>query len=85
MVRKICVAKCTIWLKIQMMSKSHPAEDVLERYAMGTLSEAEVVPVEEHLLLCPSCCARVVFLDDFVGSIRAASVASRAAAVGLPN
>jgi len=66
---------------MHVMPHSHPAEDVLEQYAMGSLSEAEVVPVEEHLLVCQDCRQRLEFLDDFVGSIRsAARTASRAAA-----
>ena len=68
---------------MQVMSHIHPAEDVLEQYALGKLSEAEVVPVEEHLLVCPSCCKRLEFLDVFIGSVRSAARAtSRVAAAG---
>jgi anti-sigma factor ChrR (cupin superfamily) len=68
---------------MQMMSHSHPAEDVLEQYAMDKLSEAEAVPVEEHLLVCQGCRERLALLDDFVRSIRSAARAtSRAAASG---
>jgi hypothetical protein len=50
---------------------------------MGKMSEGEVAPVEEHLLVCPHCCERVAWLDDFVESIRSAARAtSRVAATG---
>ncbi|MGB9456308.1 MAG: hypothetical protein WCB12_09710 [Bryobacteraceae bacterium] len=65
------------------MAQNHPSEDVLEQYVMSKLSEAEVVPVEEHLLVCQHCCERVAWLGDFVDSIRSAARAtSRAAAAG---
>jgi len=56
-----------------VVSPNHIAEDVLEAYVLARLSEAEVVPVEEHLLICQRCRDRVAWLDDLVGSIRAAA------------
>ena len=45
---------------------THVAEDVLEKHALGQLSEAECEPVEEHLLLCEPCRERYQFQLDFV-------------------
>ncbi len=68
---------------MQVVAQNHPSEDVLEQHVMGKLSEAEVVPVEEHLLVCQRCCERVAWLGDFVDSIRSAARAtSRVAADG---
>jgi anti-sigma factor RsiW len=60
---------------MRIVAQNHIAEGVLERFVMTRLSEAEVVPVEEHLLICPRCRERVAWLDDFVGSIRSAASA----------
>jgi anti-sigma factor RsiW len=68
-----------VWL----VARNHIAEDTLERYVMARLSEAELVPVEEHLLICQDCRERVAWLDDFVGAVRsAARAASRGAGAG---
>jgi anti-sigma factor ChrR (cupin superfamily) len=61
---------------MQMVPHNHASEDVLEQYAMGTMSEANSAPLEEHLLVCPACCERVAWLDDFVKSICAAAEAT---------
>jgi len=71
---------------MHVMTKSHPTEDMLEQCAMGQLNEPELVPLEEHLLVCPCCCDRVAFLDKFIGSIRAAgNQTTRPAAGGRPH
>ncbi|HEY9142309.1 MAG TPA: hypothetical protein VIN93_15525 [Bryobacteraceae bacterium] len=57
------------------MPQNHIADDVLEGYVMTRLSDAEIVSVEEHLLICQGCRERVAWLDDFVGSIRSAACA----------
>jgi glyoxylase-like metal-dependent hydrolase (beta-lactamase superfamily II) len=31
----------------------HVTDDTLERYAMQTLPESDVIPLEEHILICP--------------------------------
>ncbi len=68
-----------------MVSQNHIAEDVLEAFAMARLSGAEIVPVEEHLLICQRCRERVAWLDDFVGSIRSAARATSRGAVSGPK
>ena len=50
---------------------AHPSDDLLERYAMGVVrDEAELAPLEEHLLACPECVARAEREDDYVQSIK---------------
>ena len=68
-----------------MVSRNHLAEDLLERYVRAQLSEAELIPVEEHLLTCQPCCERVAWLDDFVGSIRFAARAASPVAGAKPQ
>jgi len=70
---------------MQVVTENHIAEDVLEQYAMAKLSEVEVVPVEEHLLICEGCRERLAWLDDFVGSIRSAARATSHVSVAGPR
>ena len=59
-----------------MMSKpnsTHLAEDTLEMYSMGRLSETETEHVEEHLLICTVCQDRLTETDQFVHAIRSAA------------
>jgi len=44
----------------------HVPEELLEAYAMDSLSEPESAPLEEHLLLCEICQHRLAELDDFI-------------------
>jgi hypothetical protein len=55
------------------MPTPHIDENVLDRYAMGTLPEAAIPPVEEHLLSCSVCQSRLVETDDFLIHFRAAA------------
>ena len=55
------------------MPTPHIDENVLDRYAMGTLPDAAIPPVEEHLLSCSLCQSRLVETDDFVVHFRAAA------------
>ena len=38
-----------------MNAVKHGTEEQLERYVLGQLPESEIVPLEEHLLLCEVC------------------------------
>jgi anti-sigma factor ChrR (cupin superfamily) len=60
----------------------HASDDILERYAMGTLSGRESAPVEEHLLLCTVCQER---LEDLDGFIQVAKVALEVSAQSSPT
>ena len=55
------------------MPTPHIDENVLDRYAMGTLPDAAIPPVEEHLLSCSLCQSRLVETDDFLVHFRAAA------------
>ena len=50
--------------------KQHPSEETLEKYLFGLLSDCEVEPVEEHLLVCHSCIEAAEQLLAFVQSLR---------------
>jgi hypothetical protein len=60
-----------------MHAFEHATEEMLEAYSLGTLSEAEVEVLEEHLLICPGCQDRATEMDVFVERIRAAAVKLR--------
>lgn len=53
-------------------------EDLLERYALGRLSELESGPWEEHLLLCRACQRRLEDMDEFLAAAKAALALSPA-------
>ena len=42
-----------------MLIAGHLNDDVLERYAMRSLSETEAETIEEHLALCSHCLDRL--------------------------
>ena len=48
----------------------HAPEDRLEAYAMGKLCEEELVPFEEHLLVCPQCQDKLQEIDSFLAHFR---------------
>ena len=50
----------------------HFPERVLEKYAMGRLSEQESGPLEEHLLICGDCRQVLSNLDEYLDIVRAA-------------
>ncbi len=47
-------------------------DELLERYALGRLSEPECASLEEHLLLCTSCQVRLDQTDEYVAAVRGA-------------
>ncbi len=55
------------------------AEDLLETYAWGRLSEPESASLEEHLLLCAGCQNRLEQLDDYLRVATAAAAALESA------
>ena len=58
-----------------MNAAYHIPEDLLEQYAMGTLPDPESAPVEEHILLCSECQARLQEIDEFLLAIQGAAAA----------
>jgi anti-sigma factor RsiW len=52
---------------------AHISDDSLERYCLGRIKdEAELAPLEEHLLACPECVERAEEEQELVDWIRAA-------------
>jgi hypothetical protein len=51
----------------------HAPEETLEKFAMGKLSESEVAPLEEHLLVCHACQDRLEQMDNFVHTAKTAT------------
>jgi hypothetical protein len=41
----------------------HPSDGVLELYSIGCLTEAEMAPLEEHLLICDECRYWLVLME----------------------
>jgi hypothetical protein len=53
----------------------HISDEDLERYYLGmVIEEAELAPLEEHLLVCSWCIQRAESAQDYVDSMRAAVV-----------
>jgi hypothetical protein len=51
----------------------HISDDDLERYYLGMIKdEAELAPLEEHLLWCHECVDRAEAAEAFVDAIRVA-------------
>lgn len=50
----------------------HISEELLDDYALGRLSEPDVAPVEEHLLICAFCQERLQLTDEFIAALREA-------------
>jgi len=49
------------------MMFDHISDERLARYSEGRLEEPELGQVEEHLLICEHCCARLTKFDDAWG------------------
>jgi anti-sigma factor RsiW len=59
------------------MVMDHISDHDLERYHLGmVIDEAELAPLEEHLLACPACAERAEENAAFVDTIRAAMIAA---------
>jgi hypothetical protein len=52
---------------------AHPDDEMLDQYATSRLGEERLAEVEEHLLICSTCQARLSELDDFLASFRLAA------------
>ena len=51
----------------------HIDEEILERYALGRLTEDGAAPVEEHLLVCHWCQDALAAADEYIRAVRAAA------------
>jgi hypothetical protein len=57
--------------------ENHIDEDVLELYALGRIQDEErLAPIEEHLLVCESCRARMGETDQYLAVMESALLAS---------
>jgi len=56
----------------------HASDDALEQYLFGGLDEQEVASMEEHLLVCSTCQARLEETESFVTAMRSAARKLRA-------
>jgi len=54
------------------VSGAHIEENLLEQYAMGVLPDRPRTTVDEHLLVCLECQARLVQVDEFLAAFRPA-------------
>src|SRR5579863_10480593 len=54
-------------------TQKHISDEQLEAYAMNCLSEAEVGPIEEHLLICETCQDHLAAVDKFVLAMQGAA------------
>ena len=58
-----------------MEISGHISGDDLERYHLGMITdEAELAPLEEHLLACRACAERAEATARYVDAIRAAII-----------
>jgi hypothetical protein len=55
----------------------HIGDDLLAQYAVQALPEADVIPLEEHLLICPNCLDRLQAELEFVAAMRGAAATIR--------
>jgi len=57
------------------MEWTHISDHNLERYYLGMVKdEAELAPLEEHILACASCAERADEAQDYVDAMRAAGL-----------
>ena len=55
------------------MLRDHISDHDLERYYLGMVTEeAELAPLEEHILCCPSCAEHAEETQDYVDAMRVA-------------
>ena len=66
----------------------HPAEEILEEYGFGRVLEPALTPLEEHLLVCVACQAKLEDLDECAALMKMAMrnlAASRASPAAPHN
>src|SRR6185436_13699338 len=68
-------------LRMTQNTNAHPAEELLERYAMHRLTGPELDLFEDHLLACTHCQDRLDTATEYVGIMR---VAAEKVAAGAP-
>lgn len=57
----------------------HVQDEDLERYCLGTITEeAEIAPIEEHLMVCSECIDRAQAQDAYIRAVKGALKVMRA-------
>lgn len=51
---------------------AHIDDETLERYSLGRLTDTELAPVEDHLLICTECQDKLAEADEYTRVMRAA-------------
>jgi len=64
-------------------TENHPDEFQIEGYVRGTMPKAEVLSLEEHLLICEGCRQRLSETEDYVRSMQRASARLRTEPRGM--
>ncbi len=62
---------------MKLGERRHLNEEEIEEYSLGSVSEDQLAPLEEHLLVCEACQNRVQEADGFAASMRAATQEAR--------
>lgn len=50
----------------------HISQEDLELYCLGRATNAQLAPIEEHLLVCPQCVERAQAMLRYIDTLRAA-------------
>jgi len=53
-----------------MVVISHPSDDLLETYSIGSCPEADLMEIESHVMFCATCAERLSRVDEFVDLIK---------------
>ncbi len=53
----------------------HPTEELLEEYSFGRVFQSALVSLEEHLLVCEECQARLLAIDEYKTLMKAGMTA----------
>jgi anti-sigma factor ChrR (cupin superfamily) len=56
---------------VREITSAHPSDEELELYSLGTLREAAVPMLEQHLLVCAECQDRSIQMDAHVQAMQA--------------
>jgi hypothetical protein len=51
----------------------HISEETLEKYAFGRAPDAHRPPLDQHLLVCPTCQIRLQELEEYIEVMKAAT------------
>ena len=61
---------------VQMLQGTHPSDNELEIYFLGSVSDAALDKIEEHLLTCERCRNELALSEHYVLAIKIADLSS---------